>query len=235
MMDISIYFSKVPRCINDVMPGEKKYITCLSYYSYYLSLKANIDYNEFDYICIDGIFVQKLHNLVYRSHKTPRISVDMTSLVPLIFDYAINNNKSIYFLGAKEREVEQFVKIINLAFPKLIIAGYRNGYFDSVQERLNILKNIIEIKPAIIFIGTGAPLQDQIALELKHFGYEGTAYTCGGFIHQTQNSINYYPKIVDKLNLRLFYRFYKEKNILKKVFPSLFVFLYHYCKYLLRK
>jgi N-acetylglucosaminyldiphosphoundecaprenol N-acetyl-beta-D-mannosaminyltransferase len=235
MISIDLYFSKVPHNIENVMPGHSKLITCLSYYSYYLAAKSNVKYEEFDYIAIDGILVVRLYNLIHkRQDKTRRISVDMTSLVPVIFNNLILNNKSVYFIGAQQDQVEEFCKIIHKSFQKLNIAGYRNGYFVSLEERLEALKSIIQIKPDVILIGTGTPLQDQMALELKMLGYDGTVYTCGGFIHQTQNNLNYFPTIIDKLNLRLLYRFLHEKNIWKKVFPSLFIFIYHYFRYILK-
>jgi N-acetylglucosaminyldiphosphoundecaprenol N-acetyl-beta-D-mannosaminyltransferase len=230
VINIDLYFSKVPHDINEVMPGKKKTITCLSYYSYYLAYNSDVRYVEFDYIAIDGILVKKLYNLIHKN-KTMRISTDMTSLVPLIIDYAITNDSSIYFLGAKQKEIERFVKTIKQSFPKLNIAGYRNGYFSSIQERLEFLREIKREKADIVFIGTGAPLQDKMSLELKSIGFEGTVYTCGGFIHQTQTDINYYPSLINKLNLRLLYRIFNERNVIKKIFPAIFVFLYHYCKY----
>ena len=215
---------------------EASFITCLSYYSYCLATKSNINYEEFNYIAIDGILVVRLYNLIHkRQDKTKRISIDMTSLVPVLFNHLILNNKSIYFIGARQDHVECFYKIIHGSFQKLNIAGYRNGYFVSPEERLEALKSIIQIKPDVILIGTGTPLQDQMALELKMLHYDGTVYTCGGFIHQTQNSLNYFPGIIDKLNLRLLYRFLHEKNMWNKIFPSFFIFIYHYFKYILKR
>jgi N-acetylglucosaminyldiphosphoundecaprenol N-acetyl-beta-D-mannosaminyltransferase len=234
MIDIDLYFSKIPHSIEDVMPGKNKLITCLNSYSYYVASKSDIKYEEFDYIATDGFLVQILYNLIHKNRKAIRISVDMTSLVPLIFNYAIAANCSIYFLGAKQHEIEQFYNIIKSSFPQLAISGYRNGYFNSMQERLDVLKEIVQIEPNIIFIGTGTPLQDQMALELKALGYEGTVYTCGGFIHQTQNNINYYPAIINKLNLRFLYRLFKEKGIWKRYYPYLFVFLYQYIRYIVK-
>jgi N-acetylglucosaminyldiphosphoundecaprenol N-acetyl-beta-D-mannosaminyltransferase len=231
MIDIALYFSKTPRSIDDVMPKSGRIVTCLSYYSYYLASQSEIQYDRFDYIAIDGILVQKLHNLINRNQKTPRISVDMTSLVPKIFNYAIENNKSVYFLGAKQHEVKQFVNIIRAYFPKLFISGYRNGYFDSVQRRLEFFNEIVQLKPDIIFIGTGTPLQDRMSLELQSLGYTGSVYTCGGFIHQTRTNINYFPAFINKFNLRFLYRFFNEKNMFKKAFPSLPIFLWQYFRY----
>jgi N-acetylglucosaminyldiphosphoundecaprenol N-acetyl-beta-D-mannosaminyltransferase len=234
MIDIASYFSKTPRSIDDVMPKSRRIVTCLNHYTYYLASQCEVQYDRFDYIAMDGILVQKLYNLLNGNKRTPRISVDMTSLVPKIFDYAIENNKSVYFLGARQYEAEQFIDIIKLYFPKLLISGYRNGYFDSVQERLEFFNEIVQLNPDIIFIGTGTPLQDRMSLELQSLGYTGSIYTCGGFIHQTQTNINYYPSFINKLNLRFLYRIFNEKNIYKRIFPSLLallVFLWQYFRY----
>jgi N-acetylglucosaminyldiphosphoundecaprenol N-acetyl-beta-D-mannosaminyltransferase len=232
MIDINLYFSKVPSGIEDLLPKHKKAVTFLSYYSYYLAMDSDVNYDDFDYIAIDGNLVKNLYNFAHKYHRTIRMAMDMTSLAPLIFNYLIETDGSIYFIGSRQNEIEQFIKIIKASFTELQICGYRNGYFDSDLERKNVLEKIVISNPDVIIIGTGTPLQDKMAMELKTLGFKGTSYTCGGFIHQTQKNINYFPKIFDKLNIRLLWRLLNEKNIWKKIYPALFVFLYQYIKYL---
>ena len=52
----------------------------------------------------------------------------------------------------------------------------------------------------------------------------GIGFTCGGFLHQTAQRMNYYPDWINKYNLRAFYRLYKEKGLFKRLYNVLIQF-----------
>ena len=64
----------------------------------------------------------------------------------------------------------------------------------------------------------GTPLQEQFLIDLQKSGWVGKGYTCGGFLHQTANGIQYYPKWINRLGLRAFYRMYDEPQLIKRYF-----------------
>lgn len=79
----------------------------------------------------------------------------------------------------------------------------------------------------------GTPAQDIFLKELNEIGWDGIAFTCGGFIHQVASGkLNYYPEIINKLNLRWLYRIYDEPKLFKRFFCyyplSMLLFLYDY-------
>jgi len=111
VIDIQLFFSKVPHSIEDVMPGKGKLVTYLSHLSYYDAVKSSINYAEFDYICLDCLLDQKIYNLIHlKPQKTLRISPDMTSLAPILFNYAVDNNLSVCFLGTKQIKLNSLQK-----------------------------------------------------------------------------------------------------------------------------
>ena len=61
-------------------------------------------------------------------------------------------------------------------------------------------------------------------MDLKKAGYKGIVFTCGGFLHQTSDNINYYPEWVNKYNLRAFYRLFHERGLVKRLFNVLLEF-----------
>ena len=67
-------------------------------------------------------------------------------------------------------------------------------------------------------------MQEQFALDLKSRGYNGIVFTCGGFLHQSANDINYYPEWINKYNLRAFYRIVKEKGLWARLYNVLIQF-----------
>ena len=89
--------------------------------------------------------------------------------------------------------------------------------------------------PDIIVCGMGAPLQEQLLVDLQNIGWIGTGYTCGGFLHQIASNIQYYPIWTDKYHLRWAYRIYDEPKLFKRYFweypKFLMVFIYDYINY----
>ncbi len=200
--------------------------------SYVIARKHIEIYKQLDKIYIDG-WLLVLFLRIFCGIKVPRHSFDMTSLAPIVFNEAIQQSKSIYFIGTKKEVIEQFINNIKTNYPKLDVIGYRNGYFEH-DERIIELKNITMLNPDIVIVGMGAPLQEQFLIDLKKEGWEGQGYTCGGFMHQTAYNIQYYPKWVDKMNLRMPYRIYAEPEFRKKI-PSYFKFLYVFFIDLIKK
>lgn len=197
----------------------------------YLSALDNKDlFSQFDGIFADGSILVSAIKIVY-GEKITRRSFDMTSMAPLLFDYAENNGKSIYIVASKQDEVEKAVEIFKERYPKLDIIGYRNGYFSSEEEMDIEAKRIVNINPGFVIAGMGVIMQERFLIKVKKAGFKGIGFTCGGFIHQTaKNEIEYYPKWVDRINIRFLYRMYKEPHTRKRyiqaalLFPARFIY-----------
>jgi len=74
----------------------------------------------------------------------------------------------------------------------------------------------LDINPDVVVVGMGALVQDRFAVLLRDLGCRSSIYTCGGFLHQTINRINYYPKWINRLHLRTLYRLIKEPYVWKQ-------------------
>jgi exopolysaccharide biosynthesis WecB/TagA/CpsF family protein len=57
-------------------------------------------------------------------------------------------------------------------------------------------------------MGTGK--QELFLQGLANRGWHGIGITCGGYLDQLSGGFNYYPAVVDRLNLRFAYRLIKE-------------------------
>ena len=197
----------------------------------YLSALDNKDlFSQFDGIFADGSILVSAIKIVY-GEKITRRSFDMTSMAPLLFDYAENNGKSIYIVASKQDEVEKAVGIFKEHYPKLDIISYRNGYFSSEEEMDIEAEKIATMNPDFLIVGMGVIMQERFLLKVKKAGFKGIGYTCGGFIHQTaKNEIEYYPEWVDRMNIRFLYRMYKEPHTRKRyiqaalLFPARFIY-----------
>lgn len=224
----NIFCSKIPKSLENFDPRNKSLITFLNPHSYTMAVKNVSLFEKFDLIAPDGILVVLILNLLKAApFHIRRFSCDMTSIVPYIFRIAIENNLKIYFLGTHPMTIKQTMETFRNSFPSLQISGYKNGYFESEWERSEVIESIVALNPPIVLIGMGAIIQETMAVDLREAGYSGAIYTCGGFLHQTKNDINFYPRIINYLNLRFFYRAYKENGFLirsLKTYPK-FCFL----------
>lgn len=226
----AIFYQKLPCSKNDLLFNENnKLITFLN--PYYLELLRDESelYCSFDYICSDGI-LPILLNKLWNRPKSVRISFDMTSLAKELFIRIENTNLGIYFIGSEQNNIKKYVEMIQGEFPCLNVNGYHHGYIANMFEET--AKLIIESGTDIVVIGMGAPLQDKFAIFLHEKGFRGTIYTCGGFFHQTTKSLYYYPNWVDMLNLRAFYRIFKEPYVLKRVLKYYPSFIIRYSMFL---
>lgn len=184
---------------------------------------------KLDGVFADGSLLVAAILLLY-GRKVIRRSFDMTSVAPKLFDCACRENKSIYIVASTSEAVEKAVGIIREHYQGINICGFRNGYFSDESEERNTIKDIVKMNSDFLIIGMGAIRQEEFLVRVKNAGYQGTGFTCGGFIHQlAMNEINYYPKWIDKYNLRFLYRMYKEPHTRMRylkagiIFPLRFV------------
>ena len=215
--------------IKDVFARAGKVYTFLNPVSYLSALDNKELFVRFDGIFADGSILVAAIKLVYGKAVTRR-SFDMTSLAPELLSYAETHGKSVYIVASRQEQVEKAVGIFKERYPKLLVVGYRNGYFASEKEQDEEVRHIVEVNPDFLIVGMGALMQERFLLKVKDFGYRGIGFTCGGFIHQTaKDEIDYYPAWVDRMNLRFLYRMYKEKHTRKRylqaalLFPARFI------------
>jgi exopolysaccharide biosynthesis WecB/TagA/CpsF family protein len=190
-------------------------ITFLNPFSYMLVRNSNSQLEAFN-VEIDGGMLVLILNVF--GFKCKRKSFDMTSLAPLVFNDAIEKNRSVYFIGTKPKIIDLAINNIQQQFPELNICGYRDGYLASNKDREFVFSEINTLKADCVICGMGTPLQEQFLIDLRNSGWDGQGYTCGGFLHQTANGIHYYPSWVNNLGLRAFYRMYDEPQLIKRYF-----------------
>ena len=165
-----------------------------------------VDVKKFE-ILADGIFVVIVENIL-KQRRLKRVSFDFTSIAWEVFSAAEKSGESISFIGSTDVIVKKFENTIKNMFPSLVVLDSLSGYFD-LCDRAKVLSCLSNAD--IVVVGMGTPLQEKILLDLKASGWSGVGYTCGGFIEQTALAEGiYYPRIIDRLNLRWFYRILKE-------------------------
>ncbi len=220
-MKISNSASLYPEIFN----GNLSVNTCVNPFSYHLVRRYPELYSEMDGLFVDGMTMCWLIRILW-GKRVPRLSFDMSGIAAELFKYLDSAavDRSIYFLGTRQDVLEKTISQFRKSYPRMNIAGFRNGYFIDNDDRRRAIAEIVRSDSDFAVIGMGSPLQEQFALDLKNAGYKGIVFTCGGFLHQTANRINYYPDWVNKYNLRAFYRLFHENGLWGRLYNVLIEF-----------
>ena len=210
--------------IEELFSMRGKVYTYVNPVSYLTALRNKGMFNTCDGMFVDGsIFVAAMR--MFYGEKVTRRSFDMTSMAPLLLEYANKHLKSICVIASKQEHVEKAIDKFKAKYPLILWCECRGGYFTSLAEMEAVAKKVADEQPDFLIVGMGVKLQEYFLLMCKKAGYQGVGFTCGGFIHQVaMNELNYYPKWIDRMNLRFFYRMYKEKHTRKRYLQAAFLF-----------
>ena len=158
--------------------------------------------------------LSKILSMFYR-RPIERISFDYSSIAGRVFEDAVFKGKKVAVIGSRKTEMDTFERLFMERYsPDLRNLYFHHGYL-SEDEFVRDFGFLSEFD--LIVIGMGAVRQERFMLRLLDMGFEGVAYTCGGFVHQTASSGgNYYPVFYDKYNLRWLYRMLHEKGLSKR-------------------
>ncbi|MBZ0297273.1 MAG: WecB/TagA/CpsF family glycosyltransferase [Anaerolineae bacterium] len=196
---------------------EKGIISYVNVYNYIQLRKSPYLVKSINYFTLDGILLVVLVRILFFK-KIKRLSPDFSSYFEELFHLCEQKDKKVYFIGASQKEIQKFILVINEKHPRLNIVGSSNGFFqqekaETIIDRINILA------PDLVFVGLGTPKQEEFAVQLIGTQFNKTVYTCGAFISQTaKKGVRYYPKFINKLHLRWFYRLLMEKGLFKRYF-----------------
>ena len=109
------------------------------------------------YILGDGSGVRYASKIV----KNPILdNVNGTDLLPLLCKKCVENNRSIFLLGAKPSIAEKMKENLEEQFPNLMIAGEHHGYFDRDKESYEVIEKINSSGANILLVAFGAPFQE---------------------------------------------------------------------------
>ena len=208
--------------------------TFINPYSYY-SLRRTPDIIScFDRIYFDGSLAVVVFSFLFK-RKLVRRSFDFTSVANDFFKFANERSLRIAVIGSTEESITKFTDFLRSEYKNIQIIYYRNGYF-SDSERIDVINKLVGMDFDFLLVGMGTPYQEQFLGVYKEMGGAASAFTCGGFIHQTASVENgvYYPNFFNTYNLRWLYRIIDEPKLAKRYFIqyplSIFYIMYDYIK-----
>ncbi|SDR70712.1 N-acetylglucosaminyldiphosphoundecaprenol N-acetyl-beta-D-mannosaminyltransferase [Halopseudomonas sabulinigri] len=155
----------------------------------------------------DGIALVCLSNALGLPSK--RSSFDDTSLAPTVFSECQRHQLSVGLVGSAPGIAEEASQLLQQRYPSLIVQLVSDGFL-SGQTEVDVKEKALECD--VIVCSMGTPRQEDFLYELRLQNWEGTGFTCGGFLDQlvSAGGKDYYPTWVDRYNLRWLYRIAKE-------------------------
>jgi N-acetylglucosaminyldiphosphoundecaprenol N-acetyl-beta-D-mannosaminyltransferase len=132
------------------------------------------------------------------------------------FDFTLKRNYSLYLLGSKPGVVNKAIGIIKAKHPNLLING-SHGYFKKEGlENKNIIDEINMIKPDILIVGFGMPLQEKWIIDNKDILDSKIFLNGGAFLEWISGTQKQCPKFISSIGFEWLYRFFKEPRRLFK-------------------
>ncbi|MCM0649271.1 WecB/TagA/CpsF family glycosyltransferase [Clostridium swellfunianum] len=164
--------------------------------------------NEADLITPDGIGIILASK--WKRNSLPE-RVPGSDLLINILEKGSEEGWSFYFLGTDEDTNKKAVENIRAKYPKVIISGRHDGFFDKVKEE-NIIEEINKAKPDILVVALGAPRAEKWIYENKSRLNTKVAIGVGGMLDVIAGKVKRAPLIWQKMNLEWLYRLLRQPS-----------------------
>ena len=132
------------------------------------------------------------------------------------------NNIPVAIVGAKEEVIVKAIENLSKEINGLNVVYYHNGYFDNDEEIYNAL---VSKSPKLILVAMGSPRQEKFIYNAKSKLKPALMIGIGGSLDVWSGQVKRAPKIFQVLGLEWFYRTVTQPSRLKRIFPTLPVFI----------
>ena len=163
-----------------------------------------------DLIHADGGFVVTASRWLAGAEIAERSAT--TDLVHDFAEAAAANGLSFYLFGGTEEVNARCAERLHGLYPRLRIAGRRNGYFDG-RRTDEIIDKINEVSPDLLWIGLGKPQEQIFAAENAHRIRAGWVISCGGCFDFIAGNYRRAPLWMQRANLEWLFRAFTERRL----------------------
>lgn len=117
---------------------------------------------------------------------------------------------SWFLIGSHDAEINKAFQILRLKYPNLKVVGFRNGYFNGQNEIIEVIDHLMEVRPNILILGMGMPVQEKFLFDNFHKLTFNVALTGGAVFDYISGKIKITPKFYYYVKLEWFYRFLQD-------------------------
>lgn len=212
-----IYSLSKDKCLDEIFKRNKVHIVSGNPEVLYRGLEDKELFNNFiskDSIVIpDGVGTQIAGKML----KTPvKEKIAGIEVMKEIISKCQDEGKAIYLLGAEEETLKACVANLKKEYPKLIISGYKNGFFD-LNNCEEIIAEIKEKKPKALFVAMGCPRQEKFIIKYFNELPVDILMGVGGSFDVIADKVKRAPRWMINIGCEWAYRVAKEPWRIKRL------------------
>lgn len=131
--------------------------------------------------------------------------VATTDLFHDVAEIAERRHLTFYLLGSTPERLERAEATIRQRYPNLRLVGVHHGYLEGTEEA--VVRSIARIRPDILWLGMGVPLEQRFALKWREaLAGVGAIKTSGGLFDHLSGTLRRAPLWVQRLGLEWLFR-----------------------------
>ena len=183
--------------------------------------------NSFDIKTPDGFPVAKSSSILYKNNQS---RVDGYNVLLKTINAGLNSNTSHYFYGSDDFVLKKLIVKLKDEFPTINIVGSFSPPVGTHEELIKeeSVKNIIDIKPDIVWVSLGFPKQELfINLFQEKYSVESNLVGIGAVFEWVAGTKIKAPEFLANLGFEWIFRLTQEpKRLFRRYFVDNFLFLY---------
>jgi N-acetylglucosaminyldiphosphoundecaprenol N-acetyl-beta-D-mannosaminyltransferase len=163
--------------------------------------------NDCALVNVDGMPVVWASRLLGKPLKERVAGVD---LFEALMRRAGDKGWRVFLLGAREEVVGKVAETYTRKYPKLVLAGYRNGYWQGEEEEAQVAEQIRQSEADLLFVAISSPKKEQFLGKYQAHMRIPFAMGVGGTFDVAIGKVKRAPLWMQKSGLEWFYRFLQE-------------------------
>lgn len=137
----------------------------------------------------------------------------------------------VFLLGAREEVVSKVAETYQRKYPRLQLAGYRNGYWKGEAEEAEVARQVRDSRADLLFVAISSPKKEQFLGRYQAEMKIPFAMGVGGTFDVAIGRVKRAPVWMQKSGLEWFYRFLQEpRRMFRRYFIDDMAFIWLFIK-----
>ena len=184
--------------------------------------------NDCALVNVDGMPVVWASRLLGKPLKERVAGVD---LFEALMRRAGEKGWRVFLLGAREEVVSAVAQQYQRTYPRLVLAGYRNGYWKGEAEEARVVEQIRDSRADLLFVAISSPKKEQFLGRYQAEMKIPFAMGVGGTFDVAIGRVKRAPVWMQKSGLEWFYRFLQEpRRMFRRYFIDDMAFIWLFIK-----
>jgi N-acetylglucosaminyldiphosphoundecaprenol N-acetyl-beta-D-mannosaminyltransferase len=245
VMGVRVSVADVPllrRLLGEAVRTRRQLLVTFANPNYVMAAQRDSDLRElmnaFDLNLADGWGVVLAARILGRRLPTRMANDDLTDDV---FGLAAQEGWRVYLLGNAPGVAATAGENLARWYPGVVVAGTQHGHWGVADGRVpaahaeRLIAEINEVKPDILQVGLGTPLQQTFVIENRDRLEVPVIITCGAYLEHLAERREWYPIWVLRLRIGFLYRLYRDpKRLWYRYTVELASYLLRLCRHRLR-